>query len=279
MTANAPIRTPSPSVAFGSTTAGGCTPSIMPAGGPCGSPSTSGRFLGGLLVVGADDLVGQVGIRRGVEHRGAPLLDDEVVALVLADAIDDPRQLLEHSLEQRLLLLLELLLEVVHLARGVAPLAFERILLLAPGVGRHQGTLLLELVAQLLELLALALHLALHAGLLALELLARRHAGRRPGQHPLHVDVRDPMGRWGRGGSGRSGSLGHGGRHGQAEEQRRLHDRAIRLSHAILLERRADREMKRAEVLARPPVQIDTIVHPDGAERRLPSYTAPGRLA
>src|SRR5262245_37984484 len=230
MTANAPIRTPSPSVAFGSTTALGCTPSIMPAGGPCGSPSTSGRFLGGLLVVGADDLVGQVGIRRGVEHRGAPLLDDEVVALVLADAIDDPRQLLEHSLEQRLLLLLELLLEVVHLARGVAPLALERILLLAPGVGRHERALLLELVAQLLELLALTLHLALHAGLLALG-----HTGRRPGQHPLYVDVPDPMVRRGRGGGARAGSLSGGRRHGEAEEHRRFHNHAIGLFHPTLL--------------------------------------------
>src|SRR5262245_41541928 len=239
MTANAPIRTPSPSVAFGSTTAVGCTPSIMPAGGPLGSPSTSGRFLGRLLVVGANDVVGQVGVRRGVEHRGAPLLHDEVVALVLADAIDDPRQLLEHPLEQRLLLLLELLLEVVHLARGIAPLALEQILLLAPGVGRHQRALLLELVAQLLELLALALHLALHARLLALELLARRHTGRRSGQHPLYVDVPDPMVRRS-GGGARARGLGHGGRHGEAQERRRYHGHAIRLSHATLLERRAD---------------------------------------
>src|SRR5262249_49301813 len=226
MTANAPIRTPSPSVAFGSTTAVECTPSIMPAGGPRGSPSTSGRFLGGLLVVGANDLVGQIGVRRGVEHGGTPLLHDEVIALVLADAIDDPRQLLEHPLEQRLLLLLELLLEVVHLARGVAPLALEQILLLASGVGRHQRALLLELVAQLRELLSLALHLALHARLLALELLAGRHTGRRPSQHPLYVDVPDPMVRRSRGGD-RARSLSEGGRHGETEEHRRFHSYPI----------------------------------------------------
>src|SRR5262245_8203072 len=279
MTANAPIRTPSPSVAFGSTTAVGCTPSIMPAGGPLGSPSTSGRFLGRRLVVGANDVVGQIGVRRGVEHRGTPLLHDEVVAFVLADAIDDPRQLLEHSLEQRLLLLLELLLEVVHLARGVAPLALERILLFAPGVGRHQRALLLELVAQLLELLALTLHLALHAGLLALELLAGRHACRGPGQDPLHVDVGDPVVRRHRGGGARAWSLGKGGRHGEAEDHRRFHDHTIRLFHSILLERRADREIERTEVLARPPVKIDTVIDTDRAERRLPSYTPTGCLA
>src|SRR4029453_2659252 len=239
-TANARMRTPARSVAFGSTRAVGCTPSIMPAGCPREPRSTSGRLLGSLLVVSADDLVGQVGVRRGIEDRGAPLLHDEVEAPVLADAIDDPRQLLEAPLEQGLLLLLELLLEVVHLPRGVAPLALEQLLLLAPGVGRHQRALLLELVAQLFQLLALALHLALHAGLLALELFARRHAGRGPGQDPRQVEVGDPRVRRRRGGGARAGSLGEGRRHGEADEHRGLHDSAIRLFHSILLERRTD---------------------------------------
>src|SRR6266581_647935 len=216
-TANAPIRTPAPSVAFESTRAVGCTPSIMPAGRPRASRSPSGRLLRSLLVVRADDLVGQVGIRRRIENRGATLLHDEVEPTLLADLVDDPRQLLEDALEQRLLLLLELLLEIVHLARGIPPLALEHLLLLAPGVGRHQRPLLLQLVAQLLQLLALALHLALHAGLLALELLARRHTGRGPGQDPLHVDVCDPVcgrggrGRGGRGSPGRPRCLSDGG--------------------------------------------------------------------
>src|SRR5262245_22980584 len=273
------MRTSAPSTAFGSTRAVGCTPSIMPAGRPRVAGPAAGRRLGSLLVVGADDLVGQVGVRRGIEHCGAPLLHDEVEAAVLADAIDDPRQLLEDSLEQRLLLLFELLLEVVHLPRGVAPLALERILLFAPGVGRHQRALLLELVAQLLELLALTLHLALHAGLLALELLAGRHACRGPGQDPLHVDVGDPVVRRHRGGGARAWSLGRGGRHGEAEDHRRFHDHTIRLFHSILLERRADREIERTEVLARPPVKIDTVIDTDRAERRLPSYTPTGCLA
>src|SRR5947209_2264999 len=40
-----------------------------------------------------------------------------------------------------------------------------------------------------------------------------------------------------------------------------------------LLERRADRKVERPGPLARPPIDIQTIIHPDGAKRRLPSYT------
>src|SRR6266508_2842967 len=46
-----------------------------------------------------------------------------------------------------------------------------------------------------------------------------------------------------------------------------------------LLERRADREVKRPDRLTRSPVKIETVVHADRAERRLPSYTSARRLA
>src|SRR5262249_60019394 len=115
---------------------------------------------------------GQIGVRGCVEDRSPALFQDHVVALVLADLVDDARELLEHALEQGLLLLLELLLEVVHHPRGVAALALERLLLVTPDVGRQQGTLLLQLVAEILELLALAVHLLLHHRLLSLLLPA-----------------------------------------------------------------------------------------------------------
>src|SRR2546425_2617286 len=134
----------------------------------------------------------EIGVRRGIEDRGAPLLHDHVVPALLADALDDSRQILEDPLEQRLLLLLELLLEIVHLPSGVTAPAFELLLSLTPNIGGHQRPLLLELVTQLLEFLALSVHLALQHRLLALELLASGHARRGPGQHTLHVGVPGP---------------------------------------------------------------------------------------
>src|SRR2546425_6148419 len=44
----------------------------------------------------------EIGVRRGIEDRGAPLLHDHVVPALLADALDDSRQILEDPLEQRL---------------------------------------------------------------------------------------------------------------------------------------------------------------------------------
>ena len=113
-------------------------------------------------------------------------------AALLADLLDDAAQVLEHALEELLLLLLELLLEIVGQARGVAAVALERILLVAPCVRRHQRPLLFELVAQRLELLALAVHLLLHHRLLTLELLAGRDARRGADEDALHVDEADP---------------------------------------------------------------------------------------
>src|SRR5439155_1555046 len=96
--------------------------------------------------------VGEVGVVRCVEDAGVPLLDDHVVVLLLADLLDDAADFLEHLLEQHAFLLLQLFLIVVGGPRGVAALALELLLLLAPRVGRHQGALLLELVPELLQL-------------------------------------------------------------------------------------------------------------------------------
>src|SRR5262249_58712153 len=94
-------------------------------------------------------------------------------------------------LQELVLLLLELLLVVVGGPRGVATLALERLLFLAARVGGHERALLFHLVTELLEFLAPTVHVLLDRGALLLELLARRHAGGRARQHPLHVDVAD----------------------------------------------------------------------------------------
>src|SRR5262245_30642831 len=60
-------------------------PSVRPAG------AVIALFLSlrpRLLVVGPDDLVGQVGFGRRIQHAGAPALDDHVVALLLAELLD-----------------------------------------------------------------------------------------------------------------------------------------------------------------------------------------------
>src|SRR5688572_18477165 len=115
-------------------------------------------------VVRADDLVGEIGFHCRVQHHRAALLDDEVVAALLADLLDHAGDVLEDLLQQALLLLLELLLEVVGEPGGVTPLAVERLLLFAARLHGHQRPLLLQLVAELLELYALAVHLLLHRG-------------------------------------------------------------------------------------------------------------------
>ena len=109
----------------------------------------------------------------------------------MGDLLDDAGQVLEHALQELLLLLLELLLEVVGQARGVAAVALERVLFVAPRIRRHQRPLLLQLVAQRIQLLALGVHLLLHPCLLALELLARRDARRGADQDALDIDERD----------------------------------------------------------------------------------------
>src|SRR5207302_3781202 len=168
-----------------------------------------GRLGSVLSVVLADDLVGEVGLGGAVDDAGASLLHDEVVALVLADPLDDAGDLLQDLLEQRALLLLELLLEVVGEPGGVAPLALELLLLLAADLRRQERALLLQLLADLVELHALVVHLLLHAGLVTLERLPSGHTGRRAGQHALDVDERDPLQAIGRR-RGRHGRLGLG---------------------------------------------------------------------
>src|SRR3989441_9400764 len=82
-----------------------------------------------LLIVRPDDLVGQVRLGRAVEDGRAALLDDQHQPALLADLLDDAGQVLEHALQELLLLLLELLLEVVGQARGVTAAAVRRSLL------------------------------------------------------------------------------------------------------------------------------------------------------
>src|SRR2546427_12733171 len=84
-----------------------------------------------LLIVRPDDLVGQVRLGRAVEDGRAALLDDQHQPALLADLLDDAGQVLEHALQELLLLLLELLLEVVGQARGVTAAALARPLLVA----------------------------------------------------------------------------------------------------------------------------------------------------
>src|SRR5207247_7981817 len=145
-----------------------------------------------LLIVRPDDLVGQIRLGRAVEDGAAPLLHDQVEAPLLADLLDDAAQVLEHALQELRFLLLELLLQVVDQARGVTADALELVLLVAPRVRRHERSLLLELVAQRLQLLALAVHLLLHPRLLALERFARGDARRGADQDALHVDEPEP---------------------------------------------------------------------------------------
>src|SRR3989454_10097628 len=80
-----------------------------------------------LLIVRPDDLVGQVRLGRAVEDGRAALLDDQHQPALLADLLDDAGQVLEHALQELLLLLLELLLEVVGQARGVTAASFGRL--------------------------------------------------------------------------------------------------------------------------------------------------------
>src|SRR2546426_11076976 len=84
-----------------------------------------------LLIVRPDDLVGQVRLGRAVEDGRAALLDDQHQPALLADLLDDAGQVLEHALQELLLLLLELLLEVVGQARGVTAVSFATNLLVA----------------------------------------------------------------------------------------------------------------------------------------------------
>src|ERR1700730_17472690 len=98
------------------------------------------RGLLGLVVVGPEDVVGQIGVAGGVEHAGALPLEHHRVTLLLAQALDEAGHVLEHLLEQGVLLLLKLGLEIVDQAPHVPDLALEGVLLLAPGVRGEELT-------------------------------------------------------------------------------------------------------------------------------------------
>src|SRR2546425_6547557 len=129
-----------------------------------------------LLIVRPDDLVGQVRLGRAVEDGRAALLDDQHQPALLADLLDDAGQVLEHALQELLLLLLELLLEVVGQARGVTAVAFGRSLLVPARLRRPPPPPLLQLVAPPLPPPTLGLPPLLHPRPLAPELIARRAA-------------------------------------------------------------------------------------------------------
>src|SRR5262245_15725013 len=203
-------------------------PSVKPGPCPIGLLLALRRRL---LIVGADDLVREIRFRRPVDHAGVPAVEDQIVALLLAHLVDDALQLLAHLDDELLLLPLQLPLEVVGQAGGIAPLALDGVLLLAPGVGRHQRALLLQLLAELVELHAPGVHLLLHLRLFLLELLARRHAGGRADEHALDVEEADPRHRlpWrrrllrARCDVADDGSAHHGARDDQSQGQNSLH--------------------------------------------------------
>src|SRR6266478_8483670 len=232
------------------------------------------RGLLGLVVVGLEDVVGEVSVRGGVEYPGALPLDHHREALLFPQALDEAGYVLEHLLEEGVLFLLELGLEIVHQAAYVPDLALERILLLAPGVRGEELALLLQLVAHLLQLHLLPVELALHARLVLLELLAGRRSCDRAGEDPLDVHDRDPPVRR-RGGSGRL-SLGVGPHRADARQERqgrRGPPPCHPLPHVLppQLERGAGGEVEVAEALALLLVEFDPVVDADGAEGRVPS--------
>src|SRR5438552_17446514 len=113
----------------------------------CGSSAPSRLALlllslSGLVVVGADDVVGEVGVRRGVEHRRALALENEGVTLLLAHLLDQPADVLENLGQHGFLLLLQRVLQVVHEPPGIAHLPLQKLLLLASRVVRQELSLL-----------------------------------------------------------------------------------------------------------------------------------------
>src|SRR5439155_16156758 len=101
------------------------TPRIGRAGSPSSVPPTrrasSPRGRAGmlllllrlLLVVHLDDFVGNVGFGVAVDDRRAGLLEDKQVAALLSDAFDHHCKFLVHPIQERLLLPLQLLFQVL----------------------------------------------------------------------------------------------------------------------------------------------------------------------
>src|SRR5262249_44174341 len=135
-----------------------------------------------------------VDLRRSIHDAGLPPLDDHGVALFLPDLREDTLQVAEDLRAHRLLLLLQLLLQVVEEAPDVPRLALESFLLLPPGVRGEELALLPELVPELVVVTLLAIDLLLHGGLLLLDLLASLYAGLRAGENALEIHVAHPGG-------------------------------------------------------------------------------------
>src|SRR6266542_2552751 len=150
-------------------------------------------FLGllRLVVVGADDVVGQVGVGRGVQHRRALPLEDDGVALLFAHLLDEAADVLEDLAQHGFFFFLQRALQVVHEPPGVAHLPLQELLLLASRVGGQKLPLLLQLVAYLFQLGPLGIHLLLHGRLFLLQLFPGRPPRRRARQDTLDVHEAD----------------------------------------------------------------------------------------
>src|SRR5688572_14014532 len=134
----------------------------------------------------------------GVDEPAAELVEDERVALLLADLVDDPEDVALDAGQGALALLLELALRVGLEALEGDALVLDLLAQLLELVGGEREAPVLHPLAQVGELLRQAAALG-HLGLLqGLELLQRGLAARRFGDHAVGVDDGDlerPRGR------------------------------------------------------------------------------------
>src|SRR5713101_3952082 len=232
-----------------------------------------------LVVEGLDDFLGDVHLGGAVDEAALAALHDHEIAPLLADPGHHSLDVAQDLGEQPLLLLLQLLLEVVDQPPDVADFALELLLLVTPSLHREELPLLLELVAQLVEVTLLIVHLLLPAGLVLLELLAGLHAGLGLGEDALEIHEAHA--------SGRRGLGLHAGRHPPQpgkdghQDRRRGHHDPDTPNHApvlLELERRAHGEVELAELVPRPRVWIDAVVDADGAEGRVPAQAHAHRV-
>src|SRR5262249_49318361 len=112
-----------------------------------------------LVVVGADDVLCEIGFGRGIQHRRALSLEHERISLVLAHLLDEATKILQDLVQHGFFLLLQGALQVIHEPSSIPNLTLEELLLLAARVGREQLPLLLDLIAELLQLGPLRVHL------------------------------------------------------------------------------------------------------------------------
>src|SRR5262245_48272040 len=156
-----PTRTSRASSAPGSTRAVGW---IMAKGRARLLPGRRGLLR--LLVERADHVVGDVHLRRGVEH-GRPLtLEHHGESLAHTDLLDEAAHVLQHLAEERLLFLLQRPLQIVDEPPRVAHLALQLLLLLSLGVRGQELPLLLDLLAEFFDVAAKRVDLLLHGRLL-----------------------------------------------------------------------------------------------------------------